>query len=67
MVKMAKYLIVILFLTVAVACTRRTRVPCICQRNLDDCLMAYDHTMAHDSWKALCHQDFLVCKEGRGM
>lgn len=55
------------FAFLVVACSRGPRVPCVCQRNLQDCRAAYDGVMSHSEWNRLCREDLKVCESGYGM
>jgi hypothetical protein len=49
------------------------KIPCVCQRNLHDCLYSYDGNNGKDveigwsKWEALCKQDLHVCQSNWGM
>jgi len=68
-----KALLITLFLITAACGVSEPKTPCACQRNMHDCLYAYDGNKAEDikigwsKWEALCKQDLHVCRSNRGM
>jgi hypothetical protein len=63
----------ILFLILcSLACSTGPRVPCMCQRNLNDCLSAYQDSpyrnqMSKEAWADLCERDINLCEYNRGV
>jgi hypothetical protein len=50
-----------------IGCTLEPKTPCVCQRNLQDCLDSYDGSMSRSKWDDLCREDINVCQSNHGM
>jgi hypothetical protein len=62
----------LILLLVGTACaTTGSRIPSICQKNLQYCLEAYSSTKnsswSVEDWNAACFKDLEVCKSNWGM
>lgn len=64
-----KFLYTFLIGYTLIGCLSEPRVPCVCQRNLQDCFAAYSNEvdMSRVDWSLACRKDFKVCESNYGI